>query len=138
VECIESKAGRNRRVSGAAHAVVMPVLVMGVLTMSAAQLLDLTTFMAMVDRLGPAAELNPIVKVLFSEYGYPMVAIAKVVLLAAVSGIVAILASAPARPRLAGAVIAVAILVGVVGGLSNAVALGAIDGAVHRAGLGGP
>ena len=33
----------------------MPVMVAGVIAMSAAQMFDLATFVAMVDRLGPAA-----------------------------------------------------------------------------------
>jgi hypothetical protein len=116
----------------------MPLLVAAVLTMSAAQMLDLVTFMAMMREVGPAAEANPLVSVLFGAYGFPMVAIAKVTLLALVTGIAAILANVPANPRLAGAVVTVAILVGVIGGLSNAIALGAVDGAMYRVGLGGP
>ena len=105
----------------------MPVVVAaGVLTMSAAQLFDLATFMTMVHRLGPAAELNPLVSALFGLYGYPMVAIAKVVLLAVVTAITTILIAQSARPRLAGGIVALGILIGLVGGLSNAIAIGAI------------
>ena len=111
---------------GRAHPVVMPVLVVGVLTMSAAQLLDLTTFMAMVDKLGPAAELNPIVKVLFGLYGYPMVAIVKVVLLALVTAIATIIVARSKRPRVAGSVVIVGIVIGLLGGLSNFIALGVL------------
>jgi hypothetical protein len=116
----------------------MPVLVAAVLTMSAAQMLDLVTFMAMMREVGPAAEANPLVAVLYGAYGLPMVAIAKVLLLAFVTGIAAILAKLPANPRLVGAVVSTAILVGVIGGLSNAIAVGAVDEAMHRVGLGGP
>ena len=94
--------------------------------MSAAQLLDLATFMEMVRQLGPAAELNPLVGAMFMVYGYPMVAVAKVVLLALVTAISTILIARAARPRLAGGLVALGILIGVVGGLSNAIALGAI------------
>lgn len=104
----------------------MRVLVAGILTMAAAQLLDLATFMAMVREVGPAAEANPLVSLLFGVYGYPMVAIAKVVLLALVSAVVAIITARATRPRLAGAVIATAILVGLLGGLSNSIAIGLI------------
>jgi hypothetical protein len=115
-------------VSGAAHPAVMPVMVAGVLAMSAAQLLDLATFVAMVRQLGPAAELNPLVSALYALYGYPMVAIVKIVLLALVTAIVTILfaRSSQPRPRLAAGLVALGILIGLVGGVSNAMAVGAI------------
>lgn len=116
----------------------MTVLAAGILTMSAAQLLDLATFQIMVRQLGPASELNPIVSSVFALYGYPMVAILKVVLLAFVSAIATILIGFSGRPRLAAGVIAVGIVVGLVGGLSNSIAIGAVDAAIHRVGLGGP
>ena len=103
----------------------MPLLAAAVLTMSAAQLLDLATFMAMVRAVGPAAEANPLVAFLFGAYGFPLVAIAKVVLLAVTAAIVAMLARRPAAPRLAAAVIAAGIVVGLVGGISNSVVLAA-------------
>lgn len=104
----------------------MPVLVAGVLTMSAAQLFDLATFVTMVREVGPAAELNPLVRALFGLYGYPMVAIVKVVLLALVTAVTTILIARNARPRLARSIVALGILVGLAGGLSNAIAIGAI------------
>ena len=94
--------------------------------MSAAQLLDLASFMTMVRQLGPAAELNPLVSALFDLYGYPMVAIVKVVLLALVSAIATIVLVRTARPRLAAALVGLGILIGLAGGLSNAIAIGAI------------
>jgi hypothetical protein len=104
----------------------MRVMVAAVLTMSAAQLFDLGTFVAMTQRLGPHAEANPLVGVMFASYGYPMVAIVKVVLLAVVSAVGAILVDRSARPRLAAAVVAMAIVIGMVGGLSNSAAIGAL------------
>ena len=104
----------------------MAVVVAAVLTMSAAQLLDLATFVTMVHRLGPEAEANPLVGMLFLMYGYPMVAIVKVVLVALVSAVASILVATPVRPRLAAAVLIVAIVVGLAGGLSNSIAIGAI------------
>ena len=104
----------------------MPVLVAGVVAMSAAQLFDLATFVTMVRQLGPAAELNPLVSALFGLYGYPMVAIVKVTLLALVTAITTILIARDARPRLARGVVALGFLVGLVGGVSNAIAIGAI------------
>jgi len=104
----------------------MPVLVAAVLTMSAAQLFDLGTFVTMVHRLGPAAEVNPLVGLLYGLYGYPLVAIAKVVLLACVTAIGAILIRRQGSARLAVAVLAVGILIGLVGGISNTIAIGAL------------
>ena len=112
--------------SGLADDGVMPVLLVGVLTMSAAQLFDLATFMSMVRQLGPAAELNPLVGAVYAAYGYPMVAIVKIVLLALVTAIATILIARATRPRLAAGVVALGILIGLVGGLSNAIAIGAI------------
>ena len=97
----------------------MPLLAAAVLTMAAAQLLDLATFVAMVQAVGPAAEANPLVAFLFGAYGFPLVAIAKVALLAMTAAIVAMLLGVRPRPKLAGAVIAAGIVVGLVGGLSN-------------------
>lgn len=104
----------------------MPVLVAAVLTMSAAQLLDLVTFMTMVRTIGPMAEANPLVAILFGSYGLPMVAIAKVVLLALTTGIAAVLVRPPQHSRLVATVVAVAIVVGLVGGVSNMIAIGAL------------
>ena len=104
----------------------MPVLVAAVLTMSAAQLFDLATYVAMVHRLGPGAEVNPLVALLYGLYGYPLVAIAKVVLLAAVTAIGAILVQRQGNARLAVAVLAVGIIIGLAGGISNTIAIGAL------------
>ena len=103
----------------------MPLLAAAVLTMSAAQLLDLATFMAMVRAVGPAAEANPLVAFLFGAYGFPMVAIAKVLLVAMTTAIVAMLVGVRPRPRWAAAVITAGIVVGLVGGISNSVVVAA-------------
>jgi hypothetical protein len=104
----------------------MRVMVAAVLTMSAAQLFDLGTCVAMTQPLGPHAEANPLVGMLFASYGYPMVAIVKVVLLATVSAVGAILVGRSARPKLAATVVAIAIVIGLVGGVSNSAAIGAL------------
>ena len=103
----------------------MPV-VAAVLTMSAAQLFDLATFWTMVHRLGPGSEANPLVALLFSAYGFPLVAISKVVLLALVAAIGAILVRNARSLQLAGAILAIGILIGLVGGISNTIAIGAL------------
>jgi hypothetical protein len=104
----------------------MPVLVVAVVTMSAAQLFDLATFMSMVRQLGPAAELNPLVGAMYAAYGYPIIAIVKIVLLALVTAVATILIARATRPRLAAGVVGLGILIGLVGGLSNAIAIGVI------------
>ena len=104
----------------------MPVLVAAVLTMSAAQLFDLATFGTMVHRVGPGAEANPLVGLLFGLYGYPLVAIAKVVLLAMVTAVGAILLRSRRTTQMAAAVLAIGILIGLVGGISNTIAIGAM------------
>ena len=116
--------GAKRLMIGPADDGAMPILVAAVLTMSAAQLFDLGTFVTMVGRVGPGAEANPLVGALFGLGGFPMVAIAKVAMLALVSAIGAILVIA--RPKLAAGVIAIAIVIGLLGGLSNSAAIGAL------------
>src|SRR4249919_215659 len=102
----------------------MPVLVASVLMMSATQLLDLGTFAEMVRRLGPHAEANPLVATLFALYGLPMVAIAKVALIALLTAIVAVVATKPRGRLIAGTVLGIAIVAGIVGGASNTAAIG--------------
>ena len=110
-----------------AHHGDVRTFVVAILTLSAAQLFDLATFVAMVRAVGPTAEANPLVAVLYTSWGYPLVAIAKVVLLAFVTAVGAILlAPKSTRPRLAAGVIAAGIVVGIVGGVSNAIALGVL------------
>ena len=107
----------------------MRILVAAVLTMSAAQLLDLATFDVMMRQVGPAAEANPLVAALFGAYGLPVVAIAKVALLALVTAIVAVLAN-PTLPRvrvsIIVAILTVGIAAGLVGGATNTAAIGLI------------
>jgi len=95
--------------------------------MAAAQLLDLATFGEMVRRVGPEAEANPLVATLFGAYGMPVVAAAKVAVLALVSALVAVLAVAPVRRMHAAiliVVLAAGIAAGVVGGATNTAAIG--------------
>jgi hypothetical protein len=105
----------------------MPVLVAAVITMLAAQLLDLMTFIEMVKRVGPVGEANPLVATLFGAHGLPLVAVAKVALVALLTAIVAGLMAKPAA-RLAVPVtvliISAAILAGLVGGATNTAAIG--------------
>lgn len=97
------------------------------LVVAVAQLFDLGTFVAMVARHGPAAEANPLISTLLTEWGLPMVAVAKVALIALVStSAILLYRSGTARSRwLSGAVVAVAIVAGIIGGGSNALVIGA-------------
>jgi hypothetical protein len=101
-------------------------LVAAVLTMSAAQLFDLATFLTMVHRLGPAAEANPLVAMLFGLYGFPLVAIAKITMLAFVTAIGAVLIKGQGTGAVVAAILIAGIAIGLVGGISNTVAIGAL------------
>jgi hypothetical protein len=104
----------------------MPLLPVAILTMTAAQLLDLGTFVTMIARVGPAAEANPLVAGLLAAYGIPMTAVAKVALIALVVAIAAVLSARATRADrlIAGVVVGVAILAGVIGGATNALTMG--------------
>src|SRR6185436_5292780 len=111
--------------SAAADDAGMPVVV-AVVTLSAAQLFDLATFVNMVHRLGPEAEANPLVGLLFGLYGFPMVAIAKVTMLAVVTAIGSILLRSQATAPLAVLILVAGTMIGLAGGISNTVAIGAL------------
>ena len=94
--------------------------------MSAAQLFDLATFVTMVHRLGPESESNPLVGLIFGLYGFPLVAIAKVAILALVTAVGAILLRRKRTAPIAAVVIVAGILIGLAGGISNTIAIGAL------------
>jgi hypothetical protein len=104
------------------------VMTAAVVTLTVAQLLDLGTFIRMIDRHGIAVEANPLVSHLVSEFGLPFVAVAKIVALSLVVAVTVVLGeSTPDRrgghPRLARLVVAVAVVVGLLGGWTNAATL---------------
>ncbi len=92
------------------------------LTAVAAQLFDLGTFLVMVGRFGAEAEANPLVAALFSGYGTPVVALAKLSTLLLVVALAVSTARRSRRVRFVagGLPLAVAIVAGLLGGLSNA------------------
>ncbi len=98
------------------------------LVAAVAQLFDLGTFAAMVERHGPTAEANPLIFTLLVHWGLPMVAVAKVSLITLVSSASILLYRTGTRRSrwLSGAVIAVAIVAGIIGGGSNALVIGTI------------
>jgi hypothetical protein len=97
-------------------------MALALLTLTIAQLFDLGTFIRMVGSEGSAAERNPIVHALLTDYGMPFVVVAKIVALSLVVAVIGVLAgrAAPGHSRLVAAVIAAAIVAGLIGGLSNA------------------
>jgi hypothetical protein len=103
------------------------VMTAAVVTLTVAQLLDLGTFIRMIDRHGIDAEANPLVSHLMSQHGLEFVAVAKIVALAVVVAVTVVLAESrpdrPAHPRLARLVVAVAVVVGLLGGWTNAATL---------------
>ena len=107
---------------------------LALLTVTVAQLLDLGTFVRMVAVHGPASEANPLVAYMLLGLGLPFVAVAKVAGLSVVVAVIVVLAGAdfhadgtmPARlwhRRLSAAIVAAAVVAGLVGGWTNAAVL---------------
>jgi hypothetical protein len=98
----------------------------------AAQLLDMATFAIMVGRHGIIAEVNPLVAQGFEGFGMPMVVLMKIALVVLVSSIITVLSrrntpaggthARGAAPDLVQVVTLVAVLAGLVGGISNVLA----------------
>lgn len=91
-------------------------------TLTLAQALDLATFVLMVRQRGVAAEGNPLVADLFSALGEPAVVIGKAFLVVLIGALcLAAAASAPTRTwRIVGGLpLALAIAIGLVGGITN-------------------
>jgi hypothetical protein len=96
---------------------------LAIITVTVAQLFDLGTFVRMIAGHGAGAEANPIVRSLLVDYGMPTLAVVKVVVLSLVVAVVAQLAGRSSQVQhraIVAAVVAVAILAGLVGGWSNA------------------
>lgn len=106
----------------------MPILVPSLLTMAIAQLFDLATFMTMVRRLGPGAEVNPFVASMLGTGGMPEVVLAKLALVVLVGATAVVLLSARGRrPQRVGALLlGCAIVAGVFGGWTNAITIGSL------------
>jgi hypothetical protein len=103
----------------------MPVVFMGLMTMVAAQLFDLSTFLAMLRRIGPAAESNPFVVTAMTDHGVPILVIAKLVTMGFVAALTIVLVRTqrPSSARIAALVVAISIVAGLIGGGSNALVL---------------
>jgi len=92
----------------------------------AAQLFDFGTFTLMVSRHGIAAEMNPLVAHGFDAYGLPILVVVKFALVILLGSIVVLLArDGPARQSVRGLAASITILAvvgGLVGGISNVLA----------------
>jgi len=92
----------------------------------AAQLFDFATFTIMVGRHGIGTELNPLVAHGFAGFGMPMVAVMKIALVLLLGSIIVVL-DRPGQvdrrlPSLAPVIAVIAVVAGLVGGLSNTIA----------------
>lgn len=97
----------------------MPAFALVVLAL--AHLFDYTSFLVLMARHGLAAEANPIVVALAQEVGLPGLTVAKVISVAVAALLVMVIASW--RRRVAVAVLVFGVGAGIVGGLSNILAL---------------
>ena len=104
----------------------MLLLAPAILTMAAAQMLDLATFVTMVDLDGPRAEANPLILAILGSGGIGTVVLAKVALVVLVAGVAVMLYLGRERgSRRAGAILlGCATVAGLVGSWSNAVTIG--------------
>ena len=99
---------------------------LALLAVTVAQLLDLGTFVRMIALHGPSVEGNPIVAHLVEGFGLPFVAVAKIAVLSVVVAVIVVLAGREDRVRhrrLAATVAAIAVVAGIVGGVSNAIVI---------------
>lgn len=106
-------------------------MVLRLVTLAAAQVLDLWTFGLMVGRHGIAAEANPLAAQLFVAMGLPVLVAGKVALVVAI-GALAVAGAAVLRRPLAGTgsvrawaavrgvPLALAVAAGLIGGITNA------------------
>lgn len=103
-----------------------PILRLRLAGLLAAQLFDYGTFTLMVEQHGIRAELNPIVANGFQSFGLPMIALVKLLLVVLIGSIIVILAqdrtASGLTRRVAAFVTIVAVIGGLVGGISNVAA----------------
>jgi hypothetical protein len=98
---------------------------LALVTVALAQLLDLTTFVLMVDRHTVAAEANPLVASLFETVGLPGLLVGKTLVVLLVGSLALFVLARGLRGRwalVAAVPIGLAIMAGLVGGYTNALA----------------
>ena len=125
-EVSRSQPGAHRVVTRPGQTEAVPLLPLAIATMTLAQILDLGTFVAMLQRVGLDGEANPVIAGLVIGYGPPMAGIAKVALLAFVIALAVILERRGRRleSALGGLVVGAAIVAGIVGGATNVLTMG--------------
>ncbi len=98
---------------------------LALLTVCIAQLFDFSTFVVLMRIHGPTAELNPLVASGYASSGIVGLALAKAVLVLFLVSSVVVLRRGRLgdRRRLAGFLAGLAIVAGLVGGASNAIAM---------------
>jgi hypothetical protein len=102
------------------------VMRFAVVVVTIAQLLDLSTFAAMIDAHGVDSEANPLVVNMLTVHGLPFAAVAKLAALSLIVAIIVVLAERrdrPGYPRLARTIAGIAVIAGLIGGLTNALVL---------------
>jgi hypothetical protein len=113
----------NRTQTSALAALPAPILRLRLAALLAAQLFDFGTFTLMVERHGINAELNPIVANGFAAFGLPMIAVAKLALVVLIGSMIVVFAqdrhASVATRRIATFVTVVAVVSGLLGGISN-------------------
>jgi hypothetical protein len=106
-----------------AHPRILPFRLASVL---AAQLFDFATFTVMVGRHGIITEMNPLVAQGFAGFGMPMLALMKVALVVLLASTIVVLhRDRPVRrsvPGMAALIAILAVVGGLVGGISNVLA----------------
>lgn len=89
----------------------------------AAQLFDFGTFTVMIQKHGIAAEVNPLVAQGYETYGFPVLILVKLLLVVLLGSIVVLLArDLPTRPATRGfaaTITVLAVVAGLIGGISN-------------------
>lgn len=90
---------------------------LGIAVLVLAHAADYVTFLLMVGRHGLETELNPIVVTIAEEHGLALLTVAKTASVLLVAATFLVLARS--RPRIAGTVLAVGVVVGGLGALSN-------------------
>jgi hypothetical protein len=103
-----------------------PILRFRLAALFAAQLFDFGTFTRMVGRHGIVAELNPLVAQGFVAFGLPILVLVKLALVLLLGSIVVLVGrDGPERrsiPGLAASITILAVIGGLVGGISNVLA----------------
>ena len=109
-------------------------MVLRLVTLAAAQVLDLWTFVLMVGRHGVAAEANPLVAQLFVALGLPVLVAGKMALVVAIAALAIAGAAVLRRPlaearrrgtwgAVGGVPLALAVTAGLIGGITNAASI---------------